>query len=41
MLSNNKSDAKDVSFFTMLLFPKEKKSNIYLKAKEKMNLSFG
>lgn len=40
MLSNNKMDAKDVPFFTMLLFPKEKKSNVYIKTKETMNLSF-
>ena len=40
MLSNNKIDEKDVPFFTMIFLPKEKKITVYLKTKEKMNLSF-
>jgi hypothetical protein len=40
MLSNNKIDEKEVPFFTMIFLPKEKKITVYLKTKEKMNLSF-
>ena len=40
MLSNIKIDEKDVPFFTMIFLPKEKKITVYLKTKEKMNLSF-
>jgi hypothetical protein len=40
MFSNNKIDEKEVPFFTMIFLPKEKKITVYLKTKEKMNLSF-
>lgn len=39
-LSKQKIEMNDVPFFTMVFFPKEKRINLYIKIKDKMNLSF-